>query len=135
MSKAFISLLRNHFSEDTRIKELVANSPIEYPEILREEGVSFNPLPARLVDISVKFGLSEDEIVSLLLAAKESSLTYFEPIKKLLPKLSAVWAIDALRHFKMSGLDKEYARNIFTLTTYDHPMVTKAKEQYEKILL
>ncbi|GEM_PF-6745197 len=135
VSKAFESLLKRSLNNNLSIQQLAEICPADYPELTREEGVSFNPLAARLVDISVKMGLSEDDITKLLGAAKNSSLTDLESIRILPSHIASVWAIDALRHYRMAKLDFNGAKEIFALATSDHPMVTKAKAQYEKIFL
>lgn len=135
VSKAFKSLLKRSLNNSLSIQQLAEICPQDYPELTREDGVSFNPLAARLVDISVKMGLCENEIEELLRAAKSSSLTYLDSIKMLPSHIASVWAIDALRHYRMSKLDYKGAKEIFALATSDHPMVTKAKAQYEKIFL
>ena len=135
VSKAFESLLRRSLNNSTSIKQLARTCPKDYPELIREKGVSFNPLAARLVDISLKMGLSESEIEELLIATRSSSFSNFDSIKKLPSHMASVWAVDALRHFRMAKLDNMRAKEIFALATSDHPMVTKAKAQYEKIFL
>jgi hypothetical protein len=135
VSDAFKSVLKRHLSDNQTILDLAQSYPKDYPELSREEGVSFNPLSARLTDIAVRIGLSEDQIIELLRGAKEATLTKIDPIKKLPPELASVWVIDALRHFKMSGLDRIFAESILSIPTNNHPMILKAKEQYAKIIL
>lgn len=135
VSKAFKSVLKRHLSDNEIILNLAQSYPMDYPELSREEGVSFNPLSARLADIAVRVGLSEEQIIELLRGAREATLTKLDPIEKLPPELASVWVIDALRHFKMSGLDRKFAEPIFSIATNNHPMILKAREQYAKIIL
>lgn len=119
ISEAFKSIITRNFTAEQaqEILTLASQLPTEDPAVIREEGVSFNPRPARFVDIAKKVNLplTHDLVKSLLNMASECSFINFDSLKKYPAENQAIWLIDSVRHLHFTQLDMDSSKEILDL--------------------
>lgn len=119
ISEAFKSIISRNFTPDQaqEISILAAQQPTEDPAVFREEGVSFNPRPARFFDIAkrVNLPLTYDLAKSLLNISAECSFINFDALKNHPAELQAIWLIDTVRHLHFTQLDAASSKEILDL--------------------
>lgn len=118
ISEAFKSIISRNFNEEQaqELLTLALNQPTEDPAVFREDGVSFNPKPARLIDIAkrVQLSLPFESAKKLLQLSESCSYINFEPLDKYEVELQGVWLIDSVRHLHMTMLDQDTKTDLLT---------------------
>ncbi len=87
-----------------KLNSLLIRKIYEYPNLSREEGVNFNPLPARFLEILLREGKIYEE--ASLFSALELSLKHPREFSDTVAPDSAklAWALDILRHMHQMEL-------------------------------
>lgn len=119
ISEAFKSILSRNFTpeQSTELLSIASQLPSEDPAVIREDGASFNPKPARLVDIArrVNLQLNFDFVKTILKLSEECTCINFDLLSNYPAELQAVWLIDTVRHLHFTQLDTDSTKLILNL--------------------